>query len=156
MAQLLSEIGAQATQVVITQMAMPAQLKGAEAARAEAAGDTAGAQRLREQANVLEKAYQAKWGIGSDFQKVAQAAIAALQGLAGGNLEAALSGVAAPYLAGMIKNLTTDSNGQVNTGANAMAHRRTGRRAGRSERWQPRWQPVCCWHSSIPTRVLIS
>lgn len=121
-AQLLGEIGAQATQVVVTQMAMPAQLKAAEAARAEAAGDTAGAQRLREQANVLEKAYQAKWGIGSDFQKAAQAATAALQGLAGGNLEAALSGVAAPYLAGMIKDLTTDSNGQVNTGANAMAH----------------------------------
>ncbi|WP_170152067.1 glycohydrolase toxin TNT-related protein [Vogesella indigofera] len=38
MAQLLSEIGAQATQVVITQMAMPAQLKGAEAATAALQG----------------------------------------------------------------------------------------------------------------------
>ena len=49
------------------------------------------------------KKLDAKWGADSDFQRAAQAATAALQGLAGGNVQAALSGAAAPYLAGVVK-----------------------------------------------------
>lgn len=102
-AQLIGQIGAQATQIVATQMMM----KENEKVRRNpeyAKSDT-------------YKEMQAKWGTGSDFQRAAQAATAALQGLAGGNVQAAISGAAAPYLAGVVKDMT-DGNKE----ANVMAH----------------------------------
>ncbi|WP_218070260.1 polymorphic toxin type 25 domain-containing protein, partial [Escherichia coli] len=52
-----------------------------------------------------------------------QAATAAVQGLAGGNLSAALAGGAAPYLAEVVKTMTTDPvTGEVNKAANVAAH----------------------------------
>ncbi|WP_254894759.1 hemagglutinin repeat-containing protein [Chromobacterium haemolyticum] len=102
-AQLIGQIGAQATQIVVTQMMM----KANEDLR-----------RNPEYANSEDyKKLNAKWGTGSDFQRAAQAATAALQGLAGGNVQAAISGAAAPYLAGVVKKMT-DGNKE----ANVMAH----------------------------------
>ncbi|MGV3347124.1 VENN motif pre-toxin domain-containing protein, partial [Enterobacteriaceae bacterium LUAb1] len=54
--------------------------------------------------------------------KAITAATAAIQGLAGGNTGAALSGAAGPYLAEVVKKLTTDEEGHVNKTANLMGH----------------------------------
>lgn len=52
-----------------------------------------------------------------------QATTAAVQGLAGGNLSAAPAGGAAPYLAEVVKTMTTDPvTGEVNKAANVAAH----------------------------------
>ncbi|PTU64817.1 filamentous hemagglutinin [Chromobacterium sp. Panama] len=102
-AQLVGQIGAQATQIVATEMMMEENEKvrrNPEYAKSD-----------------TYKEMQAKWGTGSDFQRAAQAATAALQGLAGGNVQAAISGAAAPYLAGVVKDMT-DGNKE----ANVMAH----------------------------------
>ena len=64
------------------------------------------------------KETQKKWGTGSDIQQGLQAATAALQGLAGGDMAAALAGGAAPYLAEQIKLQV----GEDNVAANAIAH----------------------------------
>ncbi|CNI97436.1 adhesin/hemagglutinin [Yersinia frederiksenii] len=56
-------------------------------------------------------------GTGGSVQRAMQAATAAIQGLAGGNMAQALSGASAPYLAEVIKAGTGD-----NQVANAMAH----------------------------------
>ncbi|HHY6312618.1 TPA: VENN motif pre-toxin domain-containing protein, partial [Salmonella enterica] len=63
------------------------------------------------------------FGTGGKYQQAIQAATAAVQGLAGGNLSAALAGGAAPYLAEVVKTLTTDPvTGEVNKAANVAAH----------------------------------
>ncbi|MFC3246942.1 hemagglutinin repeat-containing protein [Chromobacterium piscinae] len=102
-AQLVGQIGAQATQIVATQMMMKA---NEELRRNPKYADSKEYKELND-----------KWGTGSDFQRAAQAATAALQGLAGGNVQAAISGAAAPYLAGVVKDMT-DGNKE----ANVMAH----------------------------------
>ncbi|SCZ74298.1 Large exoprotein involved in heme utilization or adhesion, partial [Photorhabdus luminescens] len=62
-------------------------------------------------------------GTGGKYQKALQAATAAIQGLAGNNLGQALAGGASPYLAGVIKELTTDpQTHQVDIAANTLAH----------------------------------
>ncbi|WP_043274788.1 AHH domain-containing protein, partial [Pseudomonas sp. PH1b] len=58
-----------------------------------------------------------KYGTGGDYQRVAQAVTAALQGLAGGDIGSALAGASAPYLAQLIKKTTGD-----NAALNTMAH----------------------------------
>ena len=63
------------------------------------------------------KTAQKEWGTGSAVQQGMQAATAALQGLAGGNMAQAISGAAAPYLAEQIHRLT-----EGNPEAQAMAH----------------------------------
>ncbi len=63
-----------------------------------------------------------QYGTGSALQQGIQAATAAIQGLAGGDMAKALAGASAPYLAEVIHNMTTDANGKVNTEANLMAH----------------------------------
>ncbi|MEN4892732.1 VENN motif pre-toxin domain-containing protein, partial [Erwinia billingiae] len=72
------------------------------------------------------KTAQQQWGTGSAIQQGIQAATAAVQGLAGGNIAQAVSGAAAPYLAEQIHNMTTtkgpDGKDVVNTQANLMAH----------------------------------
>ncbi|WP_310606958.1 VENN motif pre-toxin domain-containing protein, partial [Buttiauxella brennerae] len=63
------------------------------------------------------------YGTGGSIQQGVQAATAAIQGLAGGDMAKALAGGAAPYLAEVIHNMTTDPvTGKVNTEANLMAH----------------------------------
>jgi len=65
-------------------------------------------------------------GTGGPVQQGIQAATAAIQGLAGGNIAQAVSGAAAPYLAEQIHTLTTtkgpDGKEVVNVQANLIAH----------------------------------
>ncbi len=98
-AQLIGEVGQQATQMVVSHHLA--------AANEKAKNDP-------EYANSKEyKALQEKWGVGSDFQRGMQAATAALQGLAGGDLTQAAAGAAAPYLAQMVKQQTDDGIARV-------------------------------------------
>ncbi|GKQ96257.1 two-partner secretion domain-containing protein [Aeromonas hydrophila] len=98
-AQLIGEVGQQATQMVVSHHL---------AAANEKAKDDP------EYANSKAyKALQEKWGVGSDFQRGMQAATAALQGLAGGDLTQAAAGAAAPYLAQMVKQQTDDGPSRV-------------------------------------------
>ncbi|NDL32009.1 filamentous hemagglutinin N-terminal domain-containing protein [Photorhabdus laumondii subsp. laumondii] len=63
------------------------------------------------------------FGTGGTYQKALQAATAAIQGLAGNNLGQALAGGASPYLAGVIKALTTDpQTHKVDIATNTLAH----------------------------------
>ncbi|MBJ2065020.1 hemagglutinin repeat-containing protein [Serratia odorifera] len=62
------------------------------------------------------KTAQAEWGTGSAIQQGMQAATAAIQGLAGGNMAAAIAGGAAPYIANVIAQSTNDP------AARALAH----------------------------------
>ncbi|EPJ9400360.1 hemagglutinin repeat-containing protein [Enterobacter bugandensis] len=64
------------------------------------------------------KKTQEKFGTGSDLQRGIQAATAALQGLAGGNIAGALAGASAPELAHMLKS--TEGDPTVNTLAHAI------------------------------------
>ncbi|MEH5670267.1 hemagglutinin repeat-containing protein [Enterobacter cloacae] len=61
---------------------------------------------------------QAKFGTGSTIQRGIQAATAALQGLAGGDIAGALAGASAPELAHLLKS--TEGNPAVNTIAHAI------------------------------------
>ncbi|HGV7142029.1 TPA: hemagglutination protein, partial [Escherichia coli O146] len=78
--------------------------------------------------DVAQRAYNngmaaSGFGTGGKYQQAIQAATAAVQGLAGGNLRAALAGGAAPYLAEVVKTMTTDPvTGEVNKAANVAAH----------------------------------
>ena len=69
---------------------------------------------------------ESRFGTGGKIQQAIQAATAAVQGLAGGNLAQAASGAAAPYLAQVIHDMTTtkgpDGKDVVNVEANLMAH----------------------------------
>ncbi|WP_350307427.1 hemagglutinin repeat-containing protein [Photorhabdus viridis] len=63
------------------------------------------------------------FGTGGKYQTALQAATAAIQGLAGGNIGQALAGGASPYLAGVIKDMTTDpQTGKVDITTNTLAH----------------------------------
>uniref|UniRef100_UPI0014444793 two-partner secretion domain-containing protein n=3 Tax=Erwinia amylovora TaxID=552 RepID=UPI0014444793 len=64
------------------------------------------------------------FGTGGKVQQAIQAATAAVQGLAGGNIGAAIAGGAAPYLAEVIHKMTEDKTvpGGINVEANLMAH----------------------------------
>ncbi|MGA5910813.1 VENN motif pre-toxin domain-containing protein, partial [Escherichia coli] len=68
--------------------------------------------------DVAQRAYNngmaaSGFGTGGKYQQAIQAATAAVQGLAGGNLSAALAGGAAPYIAEIIKQTTPDGAGRV-------------------------------------------
>ncbi|WP_024912763.1 hemagglutinin repeat-containing protein [Chania multitudinisentens] len=124
-AQLIGEIGGQAIDIIRTQ----GDINGLNAARE--AHLNAGGKPLPENATVADKEayaamlretpeYQAamkQYGTGSDLQKAAQAVTAALQGLAGGNMAAAIAGGLSPYAAEQIKKYTGD-----NDTANVLAH----------------------------------
>ncbi|WP_206742798.1 hemagglutinin repeat-containing protein [Aeromonas dhakensis] len=98
-AQLIGEVGQQATQMVVSHHLAEANEKAKDDP---------------EYANSKEyKALQEKWGVGSDFQRGMQAATAALQGLAGGDLTQATAGAVAPYLAQMVKQQTDDGISRV-------------------------------------------
>ncbi|WP_305790916.1 VENN motif pre-toxin domain-containing protein [Dickeya sp. CSL RW240] len=77
------------------------------------------------------KAVMASYGTGSDVQRGLQAATAALQALAGGgNLQQALAGASAPYLAQLVKQATMPADERNATAsdiaANAMGHALVG------------------------------
>ncbi|WP_434645277.1 hemagglutinin repeat-containing protein [Raoultella planticola] len=59
------------------------------------------------------KAAQQQWGTGSSVQQAIQAATAAVQGLAGSDLKAALAGGSAPYVAEVIKQYSPNETSRV-------------------------------------------
>ncbi|CNL95890.1 adhesin/hemagglutinin [Yersinia aleksiciae] len=110
-AQLIGEIGGQAMDIARTQgdiIGLEEALKANPALKGDAKA-------LRETKEY--KAEMQKYGTGSALQQGLQAATAAIQGLAGGNMAQALAGASAPYLAEVIKKSTGD-----NQAANLMAH----------------------------------
>ncbi|WP_338124574.1 hemagglutinin repeat-containing protein [Ewingella americana] len=135
--QLISEVSSQVADVVRTQ----GQLKAIDAGKAELAKSNiyepakdAPTQVWKDYNDKVEatKSYQEtqkNYGTGSSLQRGIQAATAAIQGLAGGDIQSAIAGASAPYMASLIHKLTeepnpTDPNGEpvVNREANLIAH----------------------------------
>ena len=109
-AQALGDVGSQAADIART----AGEIKGLEAAKAAHP-------ELSGKALLETKEYkdtQKQYGTGSDIQQGISAATLALQGLAGGDMGAALAGGAAPYLAEQIKKQV----GEDNVATNAIAH----------------------------------
>ncbi|EHQ8967102.1 hemagglutinin repeat-containing protein, partial [Escherichia coli] len=128
-AQLIGEIGNQVADIARTE----GQIAGEKAKRDPAALNQARAEleaagKPFTEQDVAQRAYNngmaaSGFGTGGKYQLAIQAATAAVQGLAGGNLSAALAGGAAPYLAEVVKTMTTDPvTGEVNKAANVAAH----------------------------------
>ncbi|RFS76820.1 hemagglutinin [Leclercia adecarboxylata] len=106
-AQLIAEIGMQVADIARTQgeiakqeaMKDPEALSAAEEKlRAEGKSNPT-PQEIADQAG---RTAMEQYGTGSDMQRAIQAATAAVQGLAGGDMTAALAGAAAPYVAEVI------------------------------------------------------
>ncbi len=122
---LIGEIGSQVSDVIRTQ----GDINGLKAAK-EKLGPLKENATEKDRAEYMEKLRNSdvykdemkKNGTGSVLQQSVQAATAAIQGLAGGDMAKALAGASAPYLAEVIHNMTTDTNGKVNVEANLMAH----------------------------------
>lgn len=120
-AQLIGEIGAQAVDIAATQgkiMAINAgradlEAKGISAPDAYATPEERAAYDKLLTNTSAYKTTQAQWGTGSAIQQGIQAATAAIQGLAGGNIAQALSGAAAPYLAEIIKKTAPDESSRI-------------------------------------------
>ncbi|EJE4979663.1 hemagglutinin repeat-containing protein, partial [Escherichia coli] len=117
---LISDIGSQVADIARTQ----GELNALRAAK-EATGETLPANATEKQRQEYlaklrdTQAYRnemAKYGTGSEIQRGIQAATAALQGLAGGNLAGALAGASAPELAHLLKSTEKDP------AVNAIAH----------------------------------
>ncbi|EPD6443748.1 polymorphic toxin type 25 domain-containing protein [Escherichia albertii] len=128
-AQLIGEIGNQVADIARTE----GQIAGEKAKRDPAALNQARAEleaagKPYTEQDVAQRAYNngmaaSGFGTGGKYQQAIQAATAAVQGLAGGNLSAALAGGVAPYLAEVVKTMTTDPvTGEVNKAANVAAH----------------------------------
>ncbi|MBF7145061.1 VENN motif pre-toxin domain-containing protein, partial [Pseudomonas sp. LY10J] len=113
--QMIAELGNQAMDVIRTQGAIqaakaktdPVALAAARAALIKGGNSDPSPTDIADKAaNTAMAAY----GTGSSLQRAAQAVTAAVQGLAGGNLQAAISGAAAPYLANTIKQKAGDND----------------------------------------------
>ncbi|NTY88836.1 hypothetical protein FCH33_18855 [Serratia fonticola] len=125
-AQLIGEIGGQVADIARTQ----GEIQGLKAQKDPAALAAAKAALQKEgkpvtDKDVADRAYNdamKQYGTGSALQQGIQAATAAIQGLAGGDMAKALAGASAPYLAEVIHTMTTDAKGNVNQEANLMAH----------------------------------
>jgi filamentous hemagglutinin len=119
--QAISEIGGQAADIARTQ----GEINALEVAKKELGPLKANATEKERDAYLAAlkntdsyKTEQAKFGTGSDIQRGIQAATAALQGLAGGNIAGALAGTSAPELAHLLK--ATEKDPVVNTIAHAI------------------------------------
>ncbi|HAW6032459.1 TPA: Contact-dependent inhibitor A, partial [Escherichia coli] len=117
---LISDIGSQVADIARTQGELNA-LKAAKEATSETLPANATEKQRQEYLAKLRdtQAYRnemAKYGTGSEIQRGIQAATAALQGLAGGNLAGALAGASAPELAHLLKSTEKDPT------VNAIAH----------------------------------
>ncbi|EIY3097204.1 VENN motif pre-toxin domain-containing protein, partial [Escherichia coli] len=128
-ARLIGEIGNQVADIARTE----GQIAGEKAKRDpailnQAREELEAAGKPFTEQDVAQRAYNngmaaSGFGTGGKYQQAIQAATAAVQGLAGGNLSAALAGGAAPYLAEVVKTMTTDPvTGEVNKAANVAAH----------------------------------
>ncbi len=106
-AQLIAEIGMQVADIARTQgeiakqeaMKDPAALSAAEEKLKAEGKSNPTPQEIADQAG---RTAMEQYGTGSDMQRAIQAATAAVQGLAGGDMTAALAGAAAPYVAEVI------------------------------------------------------
>ncbi|QMK58500.1 hemagglutinin repeat-containing protein [Escherichia coli] len=116
---LISDIGSQVADIARTQGELNA-LKAAQDKYGPVPADATEEQRQAYQAKLRDtpeyKKEQEKYGTGSEIQRGIQAATAALQGLAGGNLAGALTGASAPELAHLLKSTEKDP------AVNAIAH----------------------------------
>ncbi|HCN0075187.1 TPA: hemagglutinin repeat-containing protein, partial [Escherichia coli] len=117
---LISDIGSQVADIARIQGELNA-LKAAKEATGETLPANATEKQRQEYLAKLRdtQAYRnemAKYGTGSEIQRGIQAATAALQGLAGGNLAGALAGASAPELAHLLKSTEKDP------AVNAIAH----------------------------------
>ncbi|QCT20226.1 filamentous hemagglutinin N-terminal domain-containing protein [Jejubacter calystegiae] len=114
-AQLIGEIGRQVGDIATTE----GTIAGMKAKKDPAALAEAKAQLEREgkpfsDKDVAERAYNnamQQFGTGSALQQGIQAATAAVQGLAGGDLSKALAGASAPYIANVIAKTIPEENG---------------------------------------------
>ncbi|HGS7150044.1 TPA: hemagglutinin repeat-containing protein [Klebsiella variicola subsp. variicola] len=105
--QLTGEIGRQAADIACAQGEIakqkaikdPAALTAAEAKLKAEGNSSPTAEQIADQAG---RTAMAAYGTGSDLQRGIQAATAALQGLAGGDIAGALAGASAPELANLI------------------------------------------------------
>ncbi|MCS4273094.1 hypothetical protein M2416_003580 [Raoultella sp. BIGb0132] len=120
--RLIGEIGNQVADIARTE----GQISAINAGKAELAkekineSEKGASKEAREKYNAQlaategYKAAQQQWGTGSSVQQAIQAATAAVQGLAGGDLKAALAGGAAPYVAEVIGHYSNlDDAGKV-------------------------------------------
>ncbi len=118
---MISDIGGQVADIARTQGELNA-LKAAQDKYGPVPADATEEQRQAYLAKLRDtpeyKKEQEKYGTGSDIQRGIQAATAALQGLAGGNLAGALAGASAPELAHLLKS--TEGNPAVNAIAHAI------------------------------------
>ncbi|XBW24250.1 VENN motif pre-toxin domain-containing protein [Pectobacterium colocasium] len=132
-AQLIGEIGAQVMDIVRTEGELKAQkaaeAKGDATVKRPQDGDSAQEWEVYKKALTESPTYKAemqKYGTGSDFQRAAQAATAAIQALAGGDIQKAIASGASPYLAQLVKDVTLPKDESKITAsdiaANAMAH----------------------------------
>ncbi|WP_289781086.1 hemagglutinin repeat-containing protein [Pectobacterium versatile] len=132
-AQLIGEIGAQVMDIVRTEGELKAQkaaeAKGDSKVKRPQDGDSAQEWEAYKKALTESPTYKAemqKYGTGSDFQRAAQAATAAIQALAGGDIQKAIASGASPYLAQLVKDVTIPKDESKITAsdiaANAMAH----------------------------------
>ncbi|WP_318248720.1 hemagglutinin repeat-containing protein [Pectobacterium aroidearum] len=132
-AQLIGEIGAQVMDIVRTEGELKAQkaaeAKGDATVKRPQEGDSAQEWEVYKKALTESPTYKAemqKYGTGSDFQRAAQAATAAIQALAGGDIQKAIASGASPYLAQLVKDVTLPKDESKITAsdiaANAMAH----------------------------------
>ncbi|EKL6936477.1 contact-dependent inhibition toxin CdiA [Escherichia coli] len=117
---LISDIGSQVADIARTQGELNA-LKAAKEATGETLPANATEKQRQEYLAKLRdtpeyKKEQEKYGTGSEIQRGIQAATAALQGLAGGNLAGALAGASAPELAHLLQSTEKDPV------VNAIAH----------------------------------
>ncbi|MFS8209413.1 hemagglutinin repeat-containing protein, partial [Enterobacter asburiae] len=118
---MISDIGSQVADIARTQ----GDLNGLKAAK-DKYGDIPANATEKDRQDYLAKLRatpeyketQEKYGTGSDMQRGIQAATAALQGLAGGNIGGALAGASAPELAHLLKS--TEDNPAINTIAHAI------------------------------------
>ncbi|WP_249939006.1 DNA/RNA non-specific endonuclease, partial [Tenebrionicola larvae] len=118
---MISDIGGQVADIARTQGELNA-LKAAQDTYGPVPADATEKERQDYLANLRNtpeyKKEQEKFGTGSNIQRGIQAATAALQGLAGGNLAGALAGASAPELAHLLKS--TEDNPAVNAIAHAI------------------------------------
>ncbi|WP_193745568.1 hemagglutinin repeat-containing protein, partial [Dickeya chrysanthemi] len=131
-AQRVGELGAQVMDVIRTEGEIRA-VRAAEAGgKVDRPADNATEKEWEKYKKDLTqtadyKAVMQSYGTGSDLQRAAQAATAAIQALAGGgNLQQALAGASAPYLAQLVKDVTMPADEKKATAsdiaANAMGH----------------------------------
>ncbi|NWK86711.1 hemagglutinin repeat-containing protein [Raoultella terrigena] len=119
---MISDIGGQVADIARTQGELNA-LKAAQDKYGPLPADATEEQRQAYLAKLRDtpeyKKEQEKYGTGSDIQRGIQAATAALQGLAGGNIAGALAGASAPELANFIRHNAGIND---NDAAKAIAH----------------------------------